>query len=155
MANTYTQLYIHYVFATEQRLRLLTDERQTEIYAYSAGLVKELQCFFQCIGGTDDHIHLLIGLHPTVSVTDFARKYKANISRFINAKGWAKGKFAWQEGYGAFSVSQSGLQQVRDYISKQREHHHNTAFKAEYEALLSAYQIDFDRNYAFHSATEE
>ena len=107
MADTYTQIYIHYVFATELRFRILHNELQTEFFNYSAGVVKDLNCFIQCIGGMEDHIHLLIGLHPTLAVSEFAQKFKANTSRFINEKHWVKGIFNWQKGFGAFSVSQS------------------------------------------------
>ena len=105
MAGTYTQIYIHYVFAIKSRLRLVNEDIQKELYNYIAGITRELKCFLQCIGGTEDHIHLLIGLHPTLSVSEFAQKLKANTSRFINENGWALGKFSWQEGFGAFSVS--------------------------------------------------
>jgi len=149
MANTYTQLYIHYVFATQKRLRLFHDNAQKELYDYSAGLTRDLNCFFQCIGGMEDHIHLLVGLHPTLSVSDFAQRFKANTSRFINEKGWVIGKFNWQNGFGAFSVSQSGLEQVRDYIAKQEEHHGNKRFIAEYEALLGKYRVKYAEKYLF------
>ena len=154
MPNTYTQVYIHYVFATELRLRLLTEEMQKELYSYSTGIIKELNCFLQCIGGTDDHIHLLIGLHPTISVSEFAQKIKANTTRFINDKGWVHGKFKWQEGYGAFSVSQSGLESVRDYIQHQKEHHKKQSFSHEYESLLTKYNINDDKLYVFHDPVD-
>ena len=149
MANTYTQIYVHYVFATQKRLRLIHDNAQNELYNYSAGLTKELKCFLQCIGGMEDHIHLLVGLHPTLSVSDFAQRFKANTSRFINEKGWVIGKFNWQNGFGAFSVSQSGLEQVRDYIAKQKEHHCKMRFKDEFEALLGKYMVKYDEKFTF------
>ena len=154
MPNTYTQIYIHYVFATEVRLRLLTEDMQNELYAYAAGIVKDLNCFLQCIGGMEDHIHILIGLHPTLSVSEFAQKIKANTSRFINEKGWVCGKFKWQEGFGAFSVSQSGLEKVRDYIKNQKEHHNHQSFSTEYETFLNKYNIIYDPQYVFHRPEE-
>ena len=108
----------------------------------------------QCIGGMEDHIHLLICLHPTLSVSEFAQKFKANTSRFINDKDWALGKFSWQGGFGAFSVSQSALDRVREYISHQEQHHINQTFKEEYEALLTKYRIKFDKSYTFHDISE-
>ncbi|MDD2228545.1 MAG: IS200/IS605 family transposase [Candidatus Cloacimonetes bacterium] len=150
MPNTYTQIYIHYVFATEIRLRHLSEERQKELYAYSAGIIKELNCFLQCIGGMEDHIHILVGLHPTLSVSEFAQKIKANTSRFINEKGWAYGKFKWQNGFGAFSVSQSGLEATRNYIKNQKEHHQGQSFASEYETLLTKYSIEYDKQYVFY-----
>lgn len=150
MPKTYTQIYIHYVFATEIRMRQFTEDRQKELYAYSAGIIKDLNCFVQCIGGMEDHIHILIGLHPTLSVSEFAQKIKANSSRFINEKGWAGGKFSWQTGFGAFSVSQSGLEATRNYIKNQKEHHQRQSFTSEYEALLAKYEIIYDGQYVFH-----
>jgi putative transposase len=154
MANTYTQLYIHYVFATHRRLRLIHGNALNELYDYSAGLIRDLNCFLQCIGGMDDHIHLLVGLNPTLSVSDFAQRFKANTSRFINERGWVIGKFNWQNGFGAFSVSQSGLEQVRDYIAKQKEHHVNMRFMAEYETLLGKYRVIYDEKYLFEEPVD-
>jgi len=149
MADTYTQIYIHYVFATKTRIRIINSDIQEELYNYVAGLTRELGCFLQCIGGMEDHMHLLIGLHPTMSVSTFAQKMKANTSRFINDQGWAWGKFSWQEGYGAFSVSQSGLGQVREYLSHQKEHHQSSSFIHEYESLLAKYHVDYEKKYLF------
>ncbi|MBW6513733.1 MAG: IS200/IS605 family transposase [Candidatus Syntrophosphaera sp.] len=154
MANTYTQIYIHYVFATQHRMRFLTADIQKEMHAYAAGLIKEINCFMQCIGGTDDHIHILVGLHPTLAVSEFAQKIKANTSRFINGKGWASGKFKWQEGFGAFSVSQSGLEKVREYISNQAEHHLRHSFSCEFEELLTKHRINYDQRYLYHPSSE-
>lgn len=154
MANTYTQVFIHYVIATKHRMRFLTAEIQQEIYAYSAGLIKTLNCFLQGIGGMDDHLHLLVGLHPTLAVSELAQKFKANTSRFINEKGWYAGKFQWQEGFGAFSVSQSGLEQVRKYIRNQAEHHRRQSFAGEYEELLAKYGINYDKLYLFEPSSE-
>jgi REP element-mobilizing transposase RayT len=102
----------------------------------------------------EDHVHLLIDLHPTLSVSEFAQKFKANTSRFINEKGWALGKFQWQGGFGAFSVAQSGLERVRDYITQQEQHHRNQSFKNEYESLLKKYRVKYDTRYVFHDPLE-
>ena len=155
MPNTYTQIYIHYVFATKNRMRFLTPDIQQELYAYTAGITRELNCFMQCIGGMDDHIHLLVGLYPTLSVSEFAQKLKANTSRFINDKGWANGLFAWQEGFGAFSVSQSGLQNTREYILNQPTHHQTRSFLREYEDLLSKYAVNYDRRYIYRPCPDD
>ncbi len=154
MPNAYTQIYIHYVFASEHRMRLISGARQQELYDYAAGVVRDLNCFLQCIGGMEDHIHLLIGLSPILSVSEFAQKFKANTSRFINEKGWVVGSFNWQKGFGAFSVSQSSLEQVRNYILKQEEHHLNLSFSREYETLLERYNIKFDSRYVFSEPSE-
>ncbi len=154
MPNTFTQIYVHYVFATMHRMRLMNASIQQEIYSYTSGITKELNCFMQCIGGMDDHMHLLVGLHPTMAVSVFAQKVKANSSRFINENGWALGKFAWQDGFGAFSVSQSGLAQVRDYIKNQANHHQQRSFLGEYEELLIKYMIEYDKQHLFKPCSE-
>ncbi len=154
MANTYTQIYIHFVFATERRMRFLTPEIRQETYSYLAGCIKDLKGFVQCIGGMDDHIHILVGMPPTLSVSEFAQKVKANSSRFINEKGWVLGKFKWQEGFGAFSVSQSGLENTREYIQNQENHHRKHTFSNEYIALLTRYEIKYDSRYVFHDPVE-
>ena len=149
MANTYTKIYIHLVFATETRDSMIRSDMQAELYAYTAGIVKELKYFFHCIGGTEDHIHLLVGMNPDLALSDFVQKVKANTSRFINEKGWLTGTFRWQNGFGAFSVAQSQLEMVRSYIKNQDQHHHSLSFKDEYETLLQRYQIDYDTKYVF------
>jgi len=149
MAHTYTQIYIHYVFATHRRLRAFDQDRQKELYDYIAGIIRSMQCFVQCIGGMEDHVHILIGMHPSVSISDCAGKIKANSTRFVNEKGWALGKFSWQEGYGAFSVSQSNLEAVRAYIKDQRNHHLGKDFIEEYEALLRRHNVAHDQKYIF------
>ncbi len=155
MANTYTQIYIHYVIATKHRMRFLTADVEKEMNAYAAGVIKELNCFLQCIGGgADDHIHILVGLHPTMAVSEFAQRLKANTSRFINEKGWMSGKFQWQEGYGAFSVSQSGLEKVREYIRNQAEHHSRQSFASEFEELLTKYCVPYDKLYLFQPSSD-
>ena len=154
MPNTYTQVYIHLVFATEYRSRLLRKEMRTELFDYTAGIVRELNCFVQCIGGMEDHVHLLIGLIPSLSISTFAQKVKANTSRFINDKAWIPGKFRWQDGYGAFSVSQSALEQVRGYIRNQEQHHSSRTFSEEYLALLEKHNISYDEKYIFRGPSD-
>ena len=87
--------------------------------------------------------------NPSISASDFAQRFKANTSRFINSKDWVIGKFEWQSGFGAFSVSQSGLPQVRHYIANQDEHHRSKSFRLEYEDLLSKYQVSYNKEYIF------
>jgi len=149
MANTYTQLYVHLVFATKERCPVLTDDRQNEIYAYITALVRDNDSYLFAIGGTDDHLHLLISLHPSHSVSDMARIVKANSSRIINKKEWLKRRFSWQEGYGAFTCSQSNLDQVIHYIKHQKEHHSKQTFLDEYKDLLFKYQIEYNHDYIF------
>ena len=150
MPNTYTQLYIHFVFATETRYGMIRRDIQDELNTYIAGIIKDMGCFLQCIGGMEDHIHILVGLNPTMSASELVQQVKAGSSKFINKKGWIAGRFNWQEGFGAFSVSQSQLEQVRHYINNQEEHHRGQSFTAEYETLLQRYKVDYDKQYIFH-----
>ena len=95
MPNTYTQLYVHFVFATRHRMRFLTENIQQDLFCYMGGITEKSNCFMHCIGGVEDHIHLLIGVHPEISVSQLAHKLKANSSRFINEKAWSPWKFEW------------------------------------------------------------
>ncbi len=149
MANTYSQIYVHLVFATKERCPVLTDERQNEVYAYITELVKDYNSYLFAIGGMDDHLHLLISLHPAHSVSEVVRIIKANSSRIINKKEWLKRRFSWQEGYGAFSVSQSSLDKVIHYIKNQKEHHSKQPFVDEYIDLLSKYRIEYNHEFIF------
>ncbi|MDD3536442.1 MAG: transposase [Candidatus Cloacimonetes bacterium] len=97
----------------------------------------------------DDHIHLLIGLNPTIAISTFVQKVKTNSSRFMNNRAWVTRKFEWQEGYGAFSVSKSKRNQVREYIRNQVEHHQRYSFIDEYKGLLTKHKIDYDERYLF------
>ena len=154
MSQSYSQIYIHYVFITKFRQRFLRESIQPELSDYIGGYTKNLNCFMQCIGGMEDHLHLLIGLKPSITVSEFAQKVKANSSRFIHEKGWTYGKFEWQPGFGAFSLSQSNLENARKYIKNQKENHQHKTLLDEYEDLLRNYKIGYDKRYLFDSDSE-
>lgn len=101
------------------------------------------------INGVSDHIHILLNIKPNVALSDLVRDIKANSSRFINEKKYVKGKFSWQEGFGAFSYSISQLDDVIKYIENQEEHHKETSFKDEYLKHLKRFQIEYDEKYVF------
>ena len=101
------------------------------------------------IGGVENHVHILLGIKPNLALSDLVREIKANSSRFINEKRFVRGKFAWQEGFGAFSYSHSHLADVIHYIENQEKHHQSTKFKDEYLAFLRKYDVDFDERYLF------
>src|SRR4051794_41094035 len=109
MANTYTQIYIHVIFAVEGRQSLIPSERNEELQKYITGIVSGKKQKLIAINNLPDHIHLLIGLRPDMSLSDLVREIKANSSKFINEKRWVVGRFSWQEGFGAFSYSRSQL----------------------------------------------
>jgi putative transposase len=119
MANTYTQIYIHVVFAVEGRQSLILPERNNELQKCIAGIISGQKQKLIVINNMPDHLHLLIGLRPDSSLSDLVRDVKAGSSKFINEKRWVVGRFSWQEGFGAFSYSRSQLNPVIRYIEDQ------------------------------------
>ncbi|WKL49854.1 IS200/IS605 family transposase [Flavobacterium pectinovorum] len=149
MANTYSQLYIHIVFAVKGRQNLISANWKDEIYKYITGIVTNKGQKLIAINGMPDHIHILIGLKPDMSISDLVRDIKSNSSKFINDKKWINGKFEWQTGFGAFSYSHSQLTNVIHYIERQEEHHKTKTFKEEYIDFLNLFNIDFKDEYLF------
>jgi REP element-mobilizing transposase RayT len=149
MANTYSQLYIHIVFAVKGRQNLISENWKDEIYKYITGIVTNKGQKVISINGMPDHIHILIGLKPDKSISDLVRDIKSNSSKFINDKKWSDGKFEWQTGFGAFSYSHSQLTNVINYIQRQEEHHKTKTFKEEYIEFLQLFNIEFKDEYLF------
>jgi len=149
MANTYTQIYIQVVFAVQGRQCLIQPEHKEEIYKYITGIVTNRDQKMLQINGVADHLHLLIGLKPSIALSDLVRDIKAGSSKFINDNHWVRGKFAWQEGFGAFSYGHSQLDKVIGYIRDQEIHHQQSSFKHEYLALLRKFDIAFEDKYVF------
>lgn len=149
MANTYTQIYIQVVFAVQGRQSLIHKEIKGELYKYIAGIIRNQEQKLLIINGMEDHLHLLIGMKPNIALSDLVREIKANSSKFINEKGWIKGKFNWQEGFGAFSYGHSQLDSIIGYIQTQEEHHRNRSFKDEYLSFLRKFDIAFRDEYVF------
>lgn len=149
MANTYSQLYIHIVFAVKGRQNLISAIWKDEIYKYITGIITNKEQKLIVINGMPDHVHILIGLKPDKSISDLVRDIKANSSKFINDKKWVNGKFEWQTGFGAFSYSHSQLTSVINYIRNQEEHHKKRSFKEEYIEFLNLFDIDFKNEYVF------
>jgi REP element-mobilizing transposase RayT len=149
VANTYTQLYVHIVFAVQSRQSLIPRERKEELYKYATGIIKKRGQKLIAINGMPDHLHVFVGMTPTIAVSDLVRDIKAGSSGFINERKWVRGKFHWQEGFGAFSYSHSQITQVVKYIQKQDEHHRRKTFKEEYLELLRSFAIDYDEQYLF------
>ena len=149
MANTYTQIYIQIVFAVKGRQNLISKENREELHKYITGIVSNRKQKLFAVFAMPDHVHILISMSPTISVSDLVRDIKAGSSKFINDKGWINGKFSWQEGYGAFSYSKSSVDLVVKYILKQEEHHRSKSFKEEYLDFLSKFDIEYDPQYLF------
>jgi REP element-mobilizing transposase RayT len=154
MANTYTQIYIHIVFAVEGRQNLIQPEHNDELQKYITGIVSGQKQKLIAINNMPDHLHLLIGLKPDLSLSDLVRDVKAGSSKFINEKHWVIGRFAWQEGFGVFSYSRSQLSTVIRYIENQQQHHAKKSFREEYVELLEKFSVDYDQRYIFKTDDE-
>lgn len=145
--NTFTQIYIHIVFTVKQRQKLINPAWKDELYKYICGIANAHHHKIYAIGGMPDHIHILISIRPSSAISDIVREIKANSSRWINEKNFIKGTFQWQEGYGAFSYSQSQLPTVIAYINNQESHHATKTFKEEFTELLEKFAIEYDEKY--------
>jgi REP element-mobilizing transposase RayT len=149
MANTYTQLYIHIVFAVKGRENLIFKTHKEELHKYIAGIIQNKSCKLMAVHCMPDHCHLLVSMRPDLPLSDLVRDIKASSSKFINEQKWFGGKFQWQEGFGAFSYGQSQVQNVIRYIQNQKEHHQKRTFREEYQDFLHKFQIDFKEEYLF------
>ena len=149
MANTFTQLYIQFVFAVQGRANLIGKPHKEELHKYISGIVEKRNHKMLAINCMPDHIHIFIGMKPVQSISDLVRDIKTNSSTFITEHKLVKSKFNWQEGYGAFSYSHSHIDAVVKYVLKQEEHHHKETFKEEYLNFLKAFDIKYDEKYLF------
>ena len=147
MPNTYTQLYTHVVFAVKGRANLVSSKWSDELYKYISGIVSSKNQKMMIINGMPDHIHILLGLKPDCNLSDLVGVIKANSSRWIKENNFVAGKFEWQTGFGAFSVSQSKIDVVVNYILHQQEHHKKQSFREEYVEFLTGHNIDFKPEY--------
>ena len=147
MAHTYATLLVHVIFSTKDRRPVLDADLSARLFPYVGGIVRELGGKLMTVGGMPDHIHLLLSLSPTHALSEVMRTVKANSSRWVH-EAWAeRSAFAWQTGYGAFSVSRSNQDQVRQYIENQAEHHRQLSFKEEFTAFLKRHGIEYDERY--------
>ena len=147
MPQSYTSLNLHIVFSTKHRQSLITPEIDARLYDYFGGILRKEGCSLLAAGGMPDHVHLLVSLNKQLSVSDALRILKANSSKWIHETFPMRKSFAWQSGYGAFSVSHSGLDNVKRYIAHQAEHHRTRTFQEEFIALLKRHKIEFDERY--------
>jgi REP element-mobilizing transposase RayT len=154
MANTYTQIYIHVIFAVRERQSLIDERHNDELQKYITGIVSGQNQKLIAINNMPDHVHMLVGLKPDLSLSELIRDVKANSSRFINERRWCVGKFSWQEGFGAFSYSRSQLTEVIRYIENQQKHHTKKTFREEYVELLEKFEVEYDPRYIFKTARD-
>jgi REP-associated tyrosine transposase len=147
MSHTATNLLVHLIFSTKGRAQLINSEIEPDLHAYLGGIIRELGGVAVSINGTSDHVHLLVRLPANQSVADLARVIKTNSSRWVHERWPGHRQFAWQTGYGAFTVSESIAEAVRDYISHQREHHKKQSFQSEFLTFLRKNKIAADERY--------
>ena len=154
MANTYTQIYLHVVFAVQGRQNLIKPEHKDELQKYMTGIVSGQGQKLIAINNMPDHFHLLIGLKPTMALSDLVGDIKSGSSGFVNKRRWVLGRFQWQEGFGAFSYSHSQLTTVIRYIQNQERHHSRKSFREEYLEMLEKFEVPYDERYIFRGLDE-
>ena len=149
MANTYTQIHIHFVFAVKYRKGIIHTEWKDDLYKYITGIVQNNGHKMLAINGVEDHIHIFIGMRPTQSISSLLQDIKANSSKWINEHAYTEQKFEWQAGYGAFSYSMRDLPTVAKYIERQEEHHRKKTFRQEFIQYLKEFEIDYKEQNIF------
>jgi len=149
MANTYTQIHIHGIFAVQNRDSLIKEAWREELYKYITGIIQNHGHKMLQIGGMSDHIHILFGMRPVESLSNLMKAVKGESSEWINKQKFVKGHFSWQEGYGAFSYGKSQLNTVIQYIANQSEHHKKRNMVEEYIEFLKNFDIKYDERYVF------
>ncbi len=149
MTGTYSQIYIQVVFVVKGRENLIIKQWRDELHKYIVGIIKVKEQKSIIVNGVSDHVHCFIGLKPSMALSDLVRDIKNNSSKFINEKGLVRGKFQWQEGYGAFSYAHSQIEQVYNYILNQEEHHKAKTFREEFVELLTRFEIEHKSGYLF------
>jgi REP-associated tyrosine transposase len=146
VSQTHSDLLVHIVFSTKNREPVINPEMQEKLNAYLAGITRDIDGYPILFNGASDHVHGLVSLPPKVAIAKAAQEIKAGSSRWIHEH-WKMKSFAWQSGYGAFSVSRSQVPAVADYIRNQQEHHKKVDFKQEYILLLKKHGVEYDERY--------
>ena len=149
MANTYTQLYIQFIFAVKGRECIINEKFREELEKLMCGIVTNQNSKPLAIYANPDHTHLFVGLHPTVPPSKLMEQVKSSSSKWLNDNKFTLGKFSWQDGYGAFSYSKSQIDHVVKYVLNQPEHHKKQTFKDEYLDFLNKFEVEYDPKYLF------
>lgn len=147
MSQSFVQIYVHIVFHTKDNVKVIREDIENELFAYLGGILRNYKSTPLQIGGTSDHIHILCSLPKTMAPADLVEEIKKSSSKWIKTKGVHYKNFYWQDGYGGFSVSNSGVETVKRYILNQKNHHEKVSFIDEYKTLLEAYGIPFEDRY--------
>ena len=149
MANTYTQLFVQLVFSVKGRENLIKERFRDELEKVMCGIITNHKSKVYAIYCNPDHVHIFVGLHPTVSISKLIEQIKSGSTNWLNEKKYIVGKFCWQDGYGAFTYSKSQTDNVVKYIANQPDHHKKQSFREEYLSFLSKFDIDYDPKYLF------
>ena len=149
MANTYSQIYLHIIFAVQNRQCLVPQKHKEELHKYFSGLITNRGSKMLAVNCMPDHTHIFIGYKPTLSIPELVKEIKVASNQFINRKKWVNGRFKWQEGYGAFSYSHSQIGVVMNYVKNQEKHHQKSTFKAEYIRFLNRFNISYESEFLF------
>ena len=155
MPNTFTQLYVQFVFPVKYRAAVLVPPWDEELRKYITGILQHNGHKMLAINNVADHIHIFGGINPAQSLSNLMRDVKADSTVWINERGFTKRKFQWQTGYGAFSYSKSDIDNVVKYIQNQQEHHKKVSFHEELIAFLKEYEITYDEKYLFHQLLDD
>ena len=149
MPQSLARIHIHLVFSTKNRAPIIHDGVKDSLHRYMATVLRDLGCSHVLINSVADHIHLLFEIGRNHSVSEAVEQVKKTSSKWIKTRGDEFARFAWQSGYGAFSVSESGLQRVREYIANQAEHHRQRTFQEEYLSFLERHNVAYDKRYVW------
>jgi putative transposase len=149
MAHTYSQIYIHIIFAVRNRDALIHPDWEEELFKYITGIVQNKGQKMLAINGTQNHIHLFIGFKPDCRISDLVREVKKSSNTYVKENKFTRFPFQWQEGFGAFSYADSQLDVVSKYVLNQKEHHKKKTFQEEYAAFLEKFKVDYDPQYLF------
>ncbi len=147
MGSTLTNLLYHIIYSTKGREPTIIPEIRDELYRYIGGIIKGEGGVLLEIGGMPDHVHLVTKLKPVHSLSEFMQKVKGNSSKWLNEQNLGTGRFSWQDGYGAFLVSESQLSTVTRYVKEQEKHHHRLSFKDEFVQFLKRHEVEYDERY--------
>jgi REP element-mobilizing transposase RayT len=149
MANSYSQIHLQLIFAVRFRAGVIHPSWEKELYRYISGIIEGNLHKLLAINGVPDHLHILIGMRPSQSLSELMQDIKTSSSKWINKKGFVPGRFEWQSGYAAFSYDRTAIRNVVRYIENQKEHHGVKTFKDEYIGFLEEHNIDYDERYIF------
>ena len=149
MADTFSQIYLQFVFAVQGRQSLISKQHKEELHKYITSLVQARKAKMLAVYCMPDHTHLFVGIKPVVYIPDFVKEIKVQSNEFIAEKGWIKGVFHWQEGYGVFSYGHSQIDRVCKYVLNQEEHHRKKTFREEYHEFLNKFAVSYQEQHLF------